>query len=44
MQIAEEIVKHGMASTGEFSKHLTAMIAAMGITKVIETGTYLGLK
>lgn len=42
MQIAEEIVKHGMASTGEFSKHLTAMIAAMGITKVIETGTYLG--
>ena len=42
MQIAEQIVKHGMASTGEFSKHLTALIAAQGITKVIETGTYMG--
>lgn len=42
MQIAEQIVKHGMSSTGEFSKHLTALIAAQGITKVIETGTYMG--
>ena len=42
MLIAEEVCKNGMAATGEFLKHLTALIASNGITKVIETGTYLG--
>jgi hypothetical protein len=42
MLIAEEVCKHGMSSTGEFASELTKLIADNGITKVIETGTYLG--
>lgn len=42
MQIAEELVKNGMTSSGAFNKALTALVANNGITKIIETGTYLG--
>ncbi len=42
MLIAEEVCKHGMSSTGEFASELSKLIADRGITKVIETGTYLG--
>lgn len=42
MRVAEDVVMHGMTSSGAFNKALTALVANRGITKVIETGTYLG--
>lgn len=42
MQIAEELVRNGMTSSGAFNKALTTLVANNGITKIIETGTYLG--
>lgn len=43
MLIAEEVAKHGMSVSGEFGKFLTHLVSSNGITKVIETGTYMGL-
>jgi hypothetical protein len=42
MQIAENLVKAGVTVSDSFKKELTKLIAEKGITKVIETGTYLG--
>lgn len=42
MQIAEEVVKQGMTSSGAFNKALETIVANNGLTEVIETGTYLG--
>lgn len=42
MRVAEDVIYNGMTSSGAFNKALTALIANRGITKVIETGTYLG--
>jgi hypothetical protein len=42
MQIAEDIVKQGMTSSGAFNEALEAFVANQRIKTVIETGTYLG--
>ena len=42
MRIAEEVVKNGMTSSGAFNIALETIVANNKLTKVIETGTYLG--
>lgn len=42
MRIAEEVVREGMTSSGAFNKALETIVANNGLTKIIETGTYLG--
>jgi len=42
MRIAEDVVREGMTSSGAFNKALTALVANNRLTKIIETGTYLG--
>ena len=42
MRIAEDIQQDGMKATGELLKFMSDLIAKEKMTKVIETGTYLG--
>jgi len=42
MQIAEQLVKNGMAAGTAFMDAITKLIVDNKITRVIETGTYLG--
>ena len=43
MQIAEQVVKNGMSAGTAFMDELTRLVSTEGITRIIETGTYLGL-
>jgi len=42
MQIAETLVKQGMTGDTRFNDELSSIVASKGLTKIIETGTYLG--
>lgn len=42
MQIAEELVKSGMAAGTAFMDALTDLVRSKKLTRIIETGTYLG--
>lgn len=42
MQIAETLVKQGMTGDTRFNDELSSLIQIHGLSKVIETGTYLG--
>lgn len=42
MQIAEQLVKNGMAAGSAFMDAITKIIADNKLTRIIETGTYLG--
>jgi len=43
MQIAEILQRNGMTAGTEFTDALTYLVAKFGLTKVIETGTFLGM-
>lgn len=42
MKVASEVAKDGMSAKGEMLTFISDLIAKEGITKIIETGTYLG--
>ena len=42
MQVAEDLVKQGMTSSGAFNEALEAFVANHRLKNIIETGTYLG--
>jgi len=43
MQIADKIANYGMTCSGELAHHITTLVVEENITKIIETGSFLGL-